>query len=184
MSKFTRIENIKGTTVHPSSRKSWRVPFGTGQRVNRFFAGTHDEYVLYDPDSFFVLKEWLNLFNKMSSAHAGKILSEAKNINPHLHTFLEDQNFERDWNKIIKNSKSTEQIDKQRSFWFDGFRTLKLIHYLRDKSFPMINMFDALDLLLTEFGADNPRRSKTGLPGLEVQKDYLNILREADLNSA
>ena len=31
--------------VYPSERKSWRVPFGTGQRVTRFHANTHKEYL-------------------------------------------------------------------------------------------------------------------------------------------
>ncbi len=159
ISKFTSIANIKSTAVHPSSRKSWRVPFGTGQRVNRFYAGTHNEYAIYDPESFRVLKKWLTLFDEKSSYGAGGILQEAEEISTGLHSFLISQDFERDWNKIVNNSKSKEQLDKQRTIWFDGFRTLKFIHYLRDSSFSMINMFDALDILLQEFQSENSGES-------------------------
>ena len=51
LSKITTIRKIGGTTVLPSSRGSWRVPFGTGQRVNRFLDNVQDEYILYSPKS-------------------------------------------------------------------------------------------------------------------------------------
>jgi len=53
LERYQRIQKyliLTETTVYPSGRKSWRVPFGTGQRITRFHAGTHEEYLLYSPD--------------------------------------------------------------------------------------------------------------------------------------
>jgi len=108
-------------------------------------------------------------------------LDKVKKINPHLYQFLIAQNFENDWEKILLNSKSLEQINKQKLKWFDGFRTLKLIHYLRDTSFPSINMFDALDELLKLNDVHSiPQRGQKNIPSIEIQKEYLSILRELD----
>ena len=63
LAKNYKIEKINSTTVYPSSRSSWRVPFGTGQRVGRFLSNKQNEYLLYDPISFDILKAWLQIFN-------------------------------------------------------------------------------------------------------------------------
>ena len=65
--KDYEIKRIKSTKVFPAGRPSWRVPFGTGQRINRFLSKSQDEYLLYDPESFLILKKWLELFNSTNT---------------------------------------------------------------------------------------------------------------------
>ena len=178
LAKITKIHEIKDTKVHPSSRGSWRVPFGTGQRVNRFISETHEEYLLYNPESFNVLKNWLELFTASSNTDTGIILDKAGIIHPQLKIFLEMNSFAESWNRIIKNAKSEEQIQKQKLMWFDGFRTLKLIHYLRDTAFPQINMFDAVDEIFRLTNADVEIKREESIPSLKIQSRYLNILRD------
>ena len=62
LAKIYPIGEIKSTSVHPSKRGSWRVPFGTGRSVDRYLSNTRDEYLLYDPKSFMILKTWLEVF--------------------------------------------------------------------------------------------------------------------------
>ncbi len=138
LAKNVKIETINTTSVHPSGRGSWRVPFGTGQRVNRFLSGIQNEYTLYDPQSFDILKRWLEVFNKPGQTEIQYYLTNAKEIHPELLRFLYYQNFEADMVNIIKNSKTEEQLQLQKSRWFDGFLTLKFIHHLRDNGFPEI----------------------------------------------
>lgn len=178
LAKITEIKKISDAKVYPSSRGSWRVPFGTGQRVNRFFAGTHKEYLLYDPKSFYVLKSWLKIYNAKEIFDADHYLKSAAAIHKSLYDFLVQNSFKNSWNKILKNSKSDEQNQKQKQIWFDGFRTLKLIHYLRDNGFPLVNMFDALDEIFetTKYKLQFKRREV--IPSVEEQIKYLNILRE------
>ncbi|MEW6701220.1 MAG: hypothetical protein AB1298_00740, partial [Bacteroidota bacterium] len=178
LAKITRIERINSTKVYPASRASWRVPFGTGQRVNRFSAGSHYEYVLYNPESFDVLKKWLAIFNSENILNTEKYLNEAKSIHPSLNEFLIRNSFEESWEKILRSSKSTEQIEKQKLIWFDGFRTLKLIHFLRDNGLPLINMFEALDRMLEHFSISPFRQNKEPIPSLEIQIKYLQTMRK------
>ena len=49
LAKVVEINTIDSTTVYPSARSSWRVPFGTGQRVGRFLLHKQNEYLLYSP---------------------------------------------------------------------------------------------------------------------------------------
>ena len=176
LAKQYDVQKINSTKVFPSARKSWRVPFGTGQRINRFFGNSHDEYLLYDPKSFDILKHWLKLFHSENNISGEDYLKEAKKINAELCNFLSNQKFNEDWNKILSNSKDERQLNLQKQRWFDGFRTLKLIHHLRDNGLPAINMFDALDTLLKYFALDPVKRNDS-IPELSVQKKYLQTLR-------
>lgn len=179
IAKRTKIEKINSTAVYPSSRISWRVPFGTGPRIKRFISQVQNEYLLYDSESFVILKNWLEEFNRAVALSSHEYLKIAKNIHPDLYYFLVTNNFENSWNKILTNSKSLTQLEKQKLYWFDGFRTLKFIHYLRDNSFPLTDMFDALDNILDYFNSKpGAKRKHREIPGITEQINYLNILRK------
>ena len=182
ISKHTPIFNIKNTAVFPSERKSWRVPFGTGQRVTRFHAKTHEEYFLYDPLIFEILKEWLNIFHSGDILSPDKYLQKGKSICKGLYEFLQFHNLSKNFGAILNSSKSAEQIRMQQFRWFDGFRTLKLVHYLRDNYFRNINMYDALDIIFTKYNISIPQRANENIPVKEIQLQYLEILRMLDRN--
>ena len=110
---------------------------------------------------------------------SAEYLNFAEKIHPELSNFLIEQNFENDWNRILKNSTKPEQLAKQKHKWFDGFKTLKLIHYLRDKSFPQIDMFEALNGMLSRLEITKDFYwHKKDIPDIETQKKYLELLRE------
>lgn len=179
LSKITEIKKIEGATVFPSSRGSWRVPFGTGKRVSRFLENVQNEYLLYSPDSFVVLKKWIELFHSSQTMAAEDYMMEAKNICYSLYQFLVTNKFEQSWERVLKNTKSIDQISKQKKLWFDGFKTLKLIHHLRDNEFPSENMFDALDKVFRLMEIDFTHTNNPGkIPNILVQEKYLQKLRK------
>jgi hypothetical protein len=181
ISKNSKIFNINRTTVYPSGRKSWRVPFGTGQRITRFHAGTHEEYLLYNPDVFEILREWLILFHADNIMSTSQYLYHAKEINKNLHNFLIFQNFESNMGKIIKSSKSDDQVRRQKLTWFDGFRTLKLIHFLRDNGTPNIFILDALNAMFSKLNISFPPSSINCAPDQKTLFRYLDRLRILEL---
>ena len=71
-----------------------------------------------------------------------------------------------------------EQLEKQKKFWFDGFKTLKLIHYLRDNGFPPVFTFKALNELfeMTDISFDFKHQGEN-VPSIDIQKKYLFLLR-------
>jgi hypothetical protein len=177
LAKIVSIKKIETAVVYPSSRGSWRVPFGTGQRVNRYLAGGHNEYILYAPKTFELLKQWNNIFFSGEILSSDDYLNKAGIIDSSLYNFLILNSFNESWDKILKSSKTKEQIQKQKVSWFDGFRTLKLIHFFRDNGYPLINMFDAVKELLYHFGIQLPQVDKNQLPSLDIQFEYLRQLR-------
>lgn len=178
LAKLNKIYTIADALVFPSARKSWRVPFGTGQRITRHLSKKQNEYVAYNPESFKILKLWLKNFMSDKTNEPKQIQSEAKSINKALGDFLLANNFEEDWKQILKNNFSIKEIQKQKIFWFDAFRTLKLIHYLRDNGFPNINLFDAVDEMFKMMHIKSKIRRDKSIPDIQIQKQYLLFLRK------
>ncbi len=178
LAKIYKIGEIKSTAVHPSKRGSWRVPFGTGRSVDRYLSNIKDEYQLYDPKSFIILKNWLEVFYDPSLNKQNSLVKIAKNIHPALADFLVQQDFENFINKVLLKNNNQNEIEKQKHYWFDAFKTLKLIHYLRDETYPNINMFDAIDELLKLMKFENNIKRNSAIPDLETQKKYLKLLRK------
>jgi hypothetical protein len=178
LAKIFPIGEIKSTSIHPSKRGSWRVPFGTGKSVDRYLSNSRDEYLLYNPKSFVILKTWLEVFNDSLISDQSALIKISKNIHPALSNFLSQQDFENFINKVLLNNKNPDEIEKQKHFWFDAFRTLKLIHYLRDATYPNINMFSAIDELLKMMKIENSIKRKSEIPDIKTQKEYLLLLRK------
>lgn len=181
VAKNYEIKKIISTTVYPSSRHSWRVPFGTGRSVTRILSNTRNEFLLYDPVVFDVLKNWLKIFNDNNINDTKHLVNEAGKISQELKTFLLQRKFPEQWDRILKNSKNSKQLQYQKQNWFDGYKTLKLIHHLRDSVYPVINMFEAVDKLFLNIGMNViKKRECESIPELAVQKEYLYKLRELD----
>jgi len=181
VAKNYEINKIVRAKVYPSSRHSWRVPFGTGKSVSRFLSKSRNEFLLNNLIVFDVLKEWLMLFNDKNNNDTKYMVDEAGKINKELKAFLIQRKFPEQWDRILKNSKKSKQLQYQKQNWFDGFKTFKLIHHLRDTSFPEINMFDAVDQLFSKTGTNIIKnRNGKSIPGLDVQREYLYKMRELD----
>jgi hypothetical protein len=151
LAKLYRIAKIDSTVVKPSARESWRVPFGTGRSMMDYNSDKKD-ILVYDPDEYLILKDWLNLLNSDLVLNTEIVLNEAKKIHTELFNFLEMKEFRKDWDKILSNSKSEKQLNYQRKNWFDAFKTFKLIHHLRDTAYLMMDVKTGTKKLLEILG--------------------------------
>ncbi len=176
LAKNYEVKFISKGKVFPSSRPSWRVPFGTGQRVQRHISNERDEYLVYHPECFDVLKKWNAIFLD-NGLDISRLLDESKVISKKLHEFLLENKFEESMYKIKANCKTEIQLDKQKRFWFDGFRTLKLIHFLRDNEFGSIETFEGTRMLMENFSFNLPSETNK-FSTVEIQYEFLLKLRE------
>ncbi|MCX7797092.1 MAG: hypothetical protein N2249_00535 [Melioribacter sp.] len=169
LAKLTSIYKINNTTVYPSARSSLRTPFGTGKTISKYLSNPQKEFLVYNPLCFDILKNWLDLFYSSNVNDENYYINNSEKIHPALKKFLEINKFAKAWKNILLNSKTTEQLTKQKTIWFDAFRTLKLIHYLKENSFPQVNIFYAIDELLKRFSI--------APLNLETKEKYLFTMR-------
>ncbi len=156
LAKLGSLGDIRDTTVYPSARPSGRVPFGTGRRMLRFLEGSHDEYLIYDPRVFSVLKAWLEEFAREPGSSGDDLLARAAAISTRLHFFLDRNEFAAVWERIRGANHRHEYLTRQFHGWFDGFKTLKLIHELTADDFPPIHTFKALKILFQQMNIPTP----------------------------
>jgi len=181
LAKTGAMGRISATTVRPSSRVSRRVPFGTGKRVARFTEGMENEYTLYNPRAFFVLKEWLGSMASCGDTDPERILARTGMIDPSLEGFLRGYRFNEIWPRLIRNSGDAPHLRDHFSRWFDGFKTFKLIRHLAHTTLPPVHMFTALETLAEMMGDRLPVRVTPGsVPPLSEQMEILEHLRACD----
>ncbi len=126
-----------------AARRSDRVPFGTGAAVGKLMdlENPEKEFLLYHPAVFSLLQSWLGslpAFWQARSTDIGAILSQ-----PDLIAGLEKLGATGALQHALRQSSDARQFKRQMHTWFVAFRTLKLIHYLRDHHLPSIS-FEAL----------------------------------------
>jgi hypothetical protein len=156
LAKLAPLGDVRATTVYPSARTSGRVPFGTGRRMLRFLAGAPDENLIYDPRVFLLLKAWLEEIAREPGSSGNDLLAKAAAISPHLHSFLDCHHFATVWERIRGANRRHEYLTRQFHVWFDGFKTMKLIHEFSAAAFPPIHMFAALKILFQQMNISIP----------------------------
>jgi len=147
------VEQLRGTTVHPSARPSHRVPFGTGRSVSRTLDGDAGEVMFYRQECFRILGSWLDILTDSLDSNPSSLLAKAAAVSPHLAGYLEIMGFSGIWEKLQRNH-GKEALRSAFHGWFDGLKTMKLIHHLSAASFPRCEPEEALPPLLEWAGLE------------------------------
>jgi len=135
LAKTDGVERLSGTTVFPAARPSTRVPFGTGRSMIRLLAGDKRAVLFYPVAVFEVLAAWLNAAVNNLSASAEELFREAESISPVLSGYLVQADWRTVWPRLQTNHQNMGKRLQAFHAWFDGFRTLRLIHLLCDEEY-------------------------------------------------
>ena len=142
------LELEAGTDCEPleiESRRSDRVPFGTGAAVNKITALSNSvqDFRFYDPVVFGLLKQWLQAWPEIwrsgsADLEADVFANQADDSSSRdgfdwLKAGLISIGTEKALAHAFRQSGDLDQFKRQMRTWFDAFRTLKLIHFLRDQ---------------------------------------------------
>ncbi len=135
--KYTKnlsLTEINYTVVFPSSRKSGRVPFGTGKAVSD---ASKEDYIAmsYNYDSFIVIQKWMVKNLKVILDTSLKTYNYLHSSCDALNDFLATINAEYDLNSLVLNTNNQEIRYKSFFSWFNAFQLMKCLHYLRDNGF-------------------------------------------------
>ncbi|GLR15450.1 glycosyltransferase [Portibacter lacus] len=165
MHKFIKIGvcgNIYSTTVFPSDRVSDRVPFGTGKAIGDMQDG--NPFLTYNPESFDLLKP---LVEGLHQLQKGEKLTFSKALQAYFDTIQFDEKVAE-----IRNNTTNFKAFKKRFFqFFDAFKLMKALHFLRDNGYPDVHLDKALPTYFNKISAEY----------LGVNKASLEKLRTHDL---
>ncbi len=128
-------------------RESTRVPFGTGRAV-RDIQAESGPYCVYDPRVFDALGTWQRA-QAAFSANPSAIDWDTALANPALpdgmlKKCLEQQGALKAADKATRQAAPGPQLQRRLFEWNDAFRTLRLIHELRDEGLPSLPLMEAI----------------------------------------
>jgi hypothetical protein len=171
LAKTDGIDQLSGTTVYPAPRVSQRVPFGTGRSMARLLAGDKQGVLFYPAAAFRILSDWLRLVEGNMTADPEKVFSLARGRSPVLAEYLEQLDWRTVWQRVQQTHRPGPRLQQAFHVWFDGFRTLRLIHLLCETGFERGEPED----ILPEYFTWESRAVPDSVAGM------LGVLRAADM---
>ena len=138
--KFAAIERlgeIKHTTVFPSARISHRVPFGTGKAI--FDMSEGKDFGTYHYQSYLALE---HLIDQLEEIYNKNLSIDALKLHAGLKTYLHSQGINSVLNEIRLHTSDWNAFRKRFYQWFNAFRLMKYLHFMRDHHFENIEAKD------------------------------------------
>ena len=133
------------------ARRSDRVPFGTGAAVNKItgLADPVKEFRFYHAAVFELLRLWWHSLPAIWQSRSKDLTLSILPVPPGDHdrcsqvrsllAALKKIRVSQALDHAFRQSKDLNQFTQQMHIWFDAFRTLKLIHILRDHYLPSVS---------------------------------------------
>ena len=156
LAKVGRVESLRGDPVRPSSRLSSRVPFGTGAAVARMLEDRESERKTYHPALFRYLRAWLDALEAVL-AHSGSTRTREALLDDALRECCARAPGVEAERLLLCLERTGALASARRALCaparavrgrvqdgFDGFRTLKLLHALRDSGLEDLALREAL----------------------------------------
>jgi hypothetical protein len=161
--KVGDLEKLPGNPILLEARLSDRVPFGTGRALRDMVKGgiNASTYPLPHPDSYSYLRAWIEVLNGLSiessprriswrPAHVQDRALEAVRAivsgggSSILDGVLEAMNAYEETSRTMNLGLSPGLCRRRLHTWFGAFKTLKLLHGLRDRGLGPGPFFEAM----------------------------------------
>ncbi len=146
--KLAPICQLDQPTITLAGRLSARVPFGTGPALNGImtYSDPRSQFLYYNPLTFQLLKSWIGIFqnfwrarDQLNESSIEPFIQEQlrlhiknKALLPIAKAAISDLNPSPAVHNALRHSRTEASFLRHLHTWFDGLRTLKLIHALRD----------------------------------------------------
>lgn len=174
LEKLAKVGPIAAATSAPvelRARSSARVPFGTGPAVAEILQSANWEaYTLYNPGCFRVLARFIETLDacardKSAQPYQDFLDEQSGGIQEALSEYLSKQRAPGAIKEAVLGSSQPSQVRRRLHTWFDGIRTLRFVHTLRDAGLGSLPFRQALQgALKGVMGAPSEELLRTGTP--------------------
>ncbi len=125
------VSDLGTTCVYPASRVSSRVPFGTGRAMGQAAAGA--EILTYDPRCYQRLGAVMEALGEPELSPRAREAAFGM-VAPHMRQI----DWQRHVEQCVAETSSERAYRKRIRTWFDGFKAMKLVHWLTDHHYPKV----------------------------------------------
>lgn len=163
LAKLGPVARLRGRCIELQSRRSSRVPFGTGPAVAAIMAAEHphNAALFYHPQCFAALAAVLGSLPALAETAGNREGAVITSKNRRQTPWSLSPAFSRTISRALaeqanvalntlgiaaalehcqRHATSSAQFQRHFHQWFDGFRTLKFIHALRDAGWPSCSL--------------------------------------------
>ncbi len=128
LAKVGEVQSLEGTKITLSSRRSSRVPVGTGTGLRRLSTLNINTPYYYAPQNFHSLK---SLLTAMAQTQDGSDIADQVDLPAA--AYFTGSDLPGLLPKLASNCSDSSQLRRAIAEWFDGFQQLKMLHFLRDR---------------------------------------------------
>ncbi len=141
LSKLGAVENLSQMPITLQGRPSDRVPFGTGQANRKLYDmyNNGESFQVYHPSCFNILKAYLKHAQEYietldKEAFIESLSKVSTDILGNSESFIEgiEKNYLAELISASERAKDNKGRLKHFHTWFDAFKTLKFVHWVRD----------------------------------------------------
>jgi hypothetical protein len=122
--------NLNSTTVYPSPRTSFRVPFGTGASIRKLSDDNSSTLMTYDILAFKELRTFFEQTEGFYKSTPEQLDKDFSLLPPGLRLFLDKKEFNDKIDEIRNNTSGIESFKKRFFGWFNMFRVVKYLNYV------------------------------------------------------
>jgi len=144
--------SLNSTTVYPSPRPSYRVPFGTGPSIEKLYQEKDAVLMTYNVLAFNDLKLYFALAGKFFSCMPLEIASYYDDLPESLKLFSDKDEWVEKLSEIRNNTSGLSSFKKRFFGWFNMFRIVKYLNFVHQDFFKKQPVTLAAGELLKESG--------------------------------
>jgi hypothetical protein len=155
--------SLNSTTVYPSPRTSFRVPFGTGASIGKLTSGNCPTLFTYNIMAFHELRTFFANTVKYYECEHGE-LRECYNLLPEgLRLFSHEKEWIAKIEEIRSNTSGLSSFNKRFFGWFNMFRIVKYLNFVHQDYFEKTAVEVSACELLEAIGITGELRNSTSL---------------------
>ena len=122
--------SLNSTTVYPSPRESFRVPFGTGAAMMKLMKEQNDEYLTYNFDAFRELESLFSSVGDLYNADKQAVADYYHGLPSGLKSFISEEEWMLKVEEINSNTSGNKSFLKRFFGWFNMFRIVKYLNHV------------------------------------------------------
>jgi len=163
--------SINSTAVYPSSRPSFRVPFGTGAAIEKLAGEAGKTWMTYNINAFGELKILFSKTELLFACDEDQLFKTFQDLPEGLKLFIREDEWNNKIAEIKKNTSGLQSFRKRFYNWFNMFMIVRYLNTVHLQLFQKVPANEAaaelLRMLGNEYFSSNP-------------KDLLKMYREME----
>jgi hypothetical protein len=152
--------SLNSTTVYPSPRPSFRVPFGTGASIEKLTKESKQDLLTYNVLSFSELKHFFEMTDRLFNCNPQELADYYELLPEGLKLFSVKSDWIDKMTEIKDNTSGVDSFKKRFFGWFNMFRIVKYLNYVHLEMFEkqpvVVSACDLLEKTGLNFRSDNP----------------------------